>query len=407
MEERVKTPDLIVFDTSTLPEYYDDVHRILSLPAGHVVTYDYSSGNVSPAAQVALGNFTPGSRLRAVLAYVQTEGYKKGDGSSETTVLQTATIQTLTRLAWIVAVRSKEVGEKVRFYLDLELAGYPNDPKTAVANALIDTLRRVGEMPMKTYVAVLDSTEVGALFGQDSDEQGFAKVVTALSHPASQFHLDTFWRITSIRCRTKSLIPLWMTKELPLTPMTAAEDERSVTYLDVVDQSTLYFTIQFQRGDEHGHDYRGRRVTVEGSPKAASDLIRSSFVSRSFGREVVAVSIPATSSLATQEIRIQFATQLHDKDEIRDYPYGPQPAIQVRYRKDVARSAMALLSIICASALFALAAFATSFSTSVPVAGIIVPLMWRALAIGLGVLLSMYAYYLWTDDIALDKVRRT
>jgi hypothetical protein len=134
----------------------------------------------------------------------------------------------------------KEVGEKARFYFDLELAGYPNDPKTAVANALIDALRQVGEMPMKTYVAVLDSTEVGALFGQDSDDQGFAKVVTALSHPASQFHRDTFWRITSIRCRTKSLIPLWMTKEKHLTPRTTVQDDRKVTYLDVVDQSTLY-----------------------------------------------------------------------------------------------------------------------------------------------------------------------
>jgi hypothetical protein len=85
--KRVKTQDLIVFDTSTLPEYYDDVHRILALPAGHVVTYDYSSGNVSPAAQVALRNFAPGSRFRVVLAYVQSEGYKKGDGSSVKSVV--------------------------------------------------------------------------------------------------------------------------------------------------------------------------------------------------------------------------------------------------------------------------------------------------------------------------------
>jgi hypothetical protein len=177
--------------------------------------------------------------------------------------------------------------------------------------------------------------------------------------------------------------------------------------LEVVDQSTIYFHIQFQRGEEHGADYRQRQVMVEGSPKAASDLIRSSFPTRSFGQEVVAVDIPATSSLSVQTVRVQFATQLHEKDEVKDYPYGPQPALEVRYRKARLRSLLAVTSTVGASSLFAIAAFATSFATAVPIAGIIVPLCWRALFVALGVLLSLYAYYLWTDDVALDKARRT
>lgn len=400
-------PDLIVFDTSTLPEYYDDVHRILALPAGHVVTYDYSADHVSSPAEAVLRDFKPNDRIRAVLAYVQPKAYQKGNGATAKDVLSDPTIQTLTRLAHIVAVRSSEVGERTRYYFDLELAGYPNDKKTTIANDFIDTLRKIGEIPMKIYVAVLNSTDVGAMFAQNADDQGFSKVVTAMTQEGNQFSRDTFWRITSIECRTKSLIPLWLTKPTTITPKTAIEGNKSVSYLDVVDQSTLYFTIQFQRGEEHGRDYRMRKVTVEGSPKAASELIRSSFTSRSFGQELVAVTIPATSSLATQEVRIQFATQLHEKDAIKDYPYGPQPAIQVRYRKDFARSAIAFVNILLASMLFAWSALATSFATAIPIAGMIVPLEYRAIFIGIGVLCSMYAYYLWSDDVALDKVRRT
>jgi hypothetical protein len=44
--------DLVIFDTSTLPEYYDD--RALALPAGHIVTYDYSARQVSTEAQAVL-----------------------------------------------------------------------------------------------------------------------------------------------------------------------------------------------------------------------------------------------------------------------------------------------------------------------------------------------------------------
>jgi hypothetical protein len=43
----VTAHDLVVFDTSTLPEYYKDVHTIIALPRGYVVTYDYSVRHVA------------------------------------------------------------------------------------------------------------------------------------------------------------------------------------------------------------------------------------------------------------------------------------------------------------------------------------------------------------------------
>ncbi len=399
--------DLVVFDTCTLPEYYNDVHTVLALPAGHVLTYDYGAYNVSLEAQAVLRRVKDGERPRAVLAYIQPIGYVKGAGTNVKTVLHEPTMQTLTRLAEVVAVREVSNGEKVRFYFDLELGGYPYDANATIAGQMVEQLRAAGEMPMKTYVAVFPSTKSEALFAQEADDPAFSNIVSMLSRPDSQFRRDTFWRIKGISHRTRSLLPLVLTKVKPLEPRTVVEGGRSVSVLELVDQSTIYFHVQFQRGEEHGSDYRLRRVTVEGSPKAASDLIRSSFSARSFGQEAVAISIPATSSLSAQTVRVQFATQLHEKDDVKDYPYGPQPAIEVRYRKALLRSLLAILSVVAASVLFAWAAFATSFATAPATDGIIVPLAWRGAFAAVGVLLSLYAYYLWTDDVALDKARRT
>ena len=400
--------DLVIFDTSTLPEYYNDVHTILALPAGFVVTYDYSARNISDGALQLLRAFKTAQPVRAVLAYVQPETYEKGAASDATGVLPAPTIQTLTRLARVIDVREVNSDTSVRYYIDLELRGYPYDPNRTIANGLVKALRASGEMPMKTYVAIYPTPSSDALFSQRADEQAFSQVVDALSAAPSQFSKDTFWRLTKISYQTKSLIPLWTRTEVELTPKTDESENRSFSYLDVVDQSSLHFHIQFHRGrEEHGITYRIRRISVEGSPKSSSDLVQSSFLTRSFGQEIVAISIPATSSLSVQDVRFQIVTTHHERDEQKDYPYGPQLSITVRYRKDFVRSSLAILALSGASGLFAWAGFATSILTANPVFGSIAPIECRVLSVVIGVLASLYAYYLWTDEVTLDKGRRT
>jgi hypothetical protein len=146
---------------------------------------------------------------------------------------------------------------------------------------------------------------------------------------------------------------------------------------------------------------------VELTPKAASDLLLSGFQARSFGHETIAVTVPATSSLSWQEARVTLTTKLHEKDERKDYPYGPQLAIAIRYHKHLVRSLLAIAALCLSSGLFAWAAFATSVLTAQPSVGYVVPLGCRVAAVIVGILTTLYAYYLWTDDVALDKARRT
>lgn len=392
----VPLPDLVIFDTCTLPEYYNDVQTILALPQGHVVTYDYGAGNVSAAALPVLTQLLqPQQTTRAILAYIEPQGYAKGAGTNATAPLPEPTFQTLTRLVRVLDVRAVDYGNSVRYYIDLELLGYPFDRDQAAAKGIVSALRASGEIPIKTYVALCPPTAVD-LFAKTSQERAFSQIVSALAE-GSQFSKDTFWRLTKITTRTKSLVPLTTKAETVLTPKRRTIDEKSYSFLDLVDQSTVHFYLQFHRGKEHGTDYRIRQITIEGSPKSSSDLVQSSFWSRSFGLETVAISIPATSSLSTQEARFQLFTKLHADDEKKDYPYGPQLTIAVRYRKDFFRSLLAIAALCTASGLFAWGAFSTSG----------VDVRCRIVAIVLGVLASLYAYYLWTDEVALDKARRT
>lgn len=388
--------DLIIFDTSTIPEYYNDVHKILALPSGHVVTYDYGEGNVSGAASLVLEELLkPHQTTRALLAYIEPKGYQKGAGTNATGPLSEPTFQTLTRIVRVLDVRKMQYGKSARYYIDLELLGYPFDRDQTGANALIATLRASGEIPMKTYVAVCPDNAAG-LFADVQQERAFSQIATALAE-GSQFSKDTFWRLTKITYKTKSLLPMLTRPERSLSPKKRTIGETSYSFLEVVDQSTLQVYLQFYRGREHGTDYRIRQISVEGSPKSSSDLVQSSFWSRSFGQETVAISIPATSSLSIQEARFQIFTKLHENDEKKDYPYGPQLTIAVRYRKAIIRSLLAIAALGSASAAFAWAAFSTTG----------VATQCRVAAVVLGVLASLYAYYLWTDEVSLDKARRT
>ncbi len=395
-----------------LTEYYADVHKILALPKGHVVTYDYSERNVSAAAIDVLRKKAKARQIkvRAVLAYVQAETYKKGAGTNAAELLGPPTLQTLTRLGEVIEVREIRNNNKTRYYVDIELHDYPYDKDQVTAKRIIDRLRDRGEIPMKTYIAIYPEDSADALFTRLAttlEEEAFTQIVDALSTPKSQFARDTFWRITKITFQTKSLIPLRSTATAVLSPKVESNEDRRYSFLESVDQSSLQFHLQYHRGQEHGTNYRIRRISVESSPKSSSNLAQSSFSTRSFGQEIVGVTIPATSSLSKQEGFIQFITNLHECDDQKDYCYGPQIAIAVQYRKALGRSLMAIAVICLASGLFAWAGFTTSVAADVPKLGSIVSIGWRVAAAVIGVLTSLYAYYLWTDEVTLDKARRT
>src|SRR2546426_8608020 len=73
-----KTRFWVIFDTSTLREYYLDVHNLLALPAGATMRYQYRVGLLSAAAQAAVENAET-APATVLLVYGQGKQYVKGD----------------------------------------------------------------------------------------------------------------------------------------------------------------------------------------------------------------------------------------------------------------------------------------------------------------------------------------
>src|SRR5262249_1490139 len=153
-------------------------------------------------------------------------------------------------------------------------------------------------IPMMKWIAVSEDPGVKNLFRTDvADDQSFPAVVNSLGQKDSQFSRDTFWRVTRVSATTKSLIP-FMSRRAKGAEV-AQEVDRATSYFRSVDQSVLEFEIQFHRARESDtKDYRIRQIKVESSPKALADTFLNTINTRSYGRNSIALPIPATSSLS-------------------------------------------------------------------------------------------------------------
>jgi hypothetical protein len=108
--------------------------------------------------------------------------------------------------------------------------------------------------------------------------------------------------------------------------------------------------------------------------------------------------------LSQQTVDYRLDTLLHEADTHKGFPYGPRRSFRVRYNKDGCRIALAFAALAVSTALLAWAAFVAqppAPATPDPA------LIWERVAVSvMGVLSLLYGYYLWSDDISLDKARR-
>lgn len=400
---------LVVFDTCTIPEYYDDVHKIIGYPRDWVVTYDYGANHVDAEAQALLDELARADapRCPVLLAYIQEPGYQKGASEPPPEgPMSTGALQVLTRLAYIVAVRPVKHDQKRRYYFDLKLAGYPYDRKCSNAALVVDDLRRRDCIPMSTYVALLHDAIGETIFSQHvEDDQGFASVVENLGASPSQFAEDTFWRVSRITKRSKSILPLTKKAEESVAIASETADNKATVFIMSSDQTRLTFHLAFHRAREIlTSKYRPRRIQLETSPKSLGESAPGVFATRSFGLESVAVSIPSTSSLSQQTVDYRFDTVLHEADPNKGFPYGPRLSFRVSYSKHGGRVLLSFVALAISTALLAWAAFVSPPPASAPADP---NLIWeRVSASVFGVLALLYGYYLWSDDINLDKARR-
>jgi hypothetical protein len=191
---------LVVFDTCTKPPYYADVHKLLALPSGSYLRYDYEEKLFSEEALATLKAAKAADMpLDAFLFYGQFHAYKKGDADPKGQVFSTRdAILIPTRYARIrnVAFDRRVGGQgqpRTNVIFHMELLGFP-DPDAPAIPGLLDMLSQRGELPFSKWIAQAPADmDLDGLRQPSSDLWG--KVVDRLAAEPSQFNGDVFWRI--------------------------------------------------------------------------------------------------------------------------------------------------------------------------------------------------------------------
>src|SRR5882724_8742782 len=156
----------VIFDTCQLAEYYLDVHKLLALPAGSIIRYDYHSQYISDEALAVL-NGNPDKPSEVLLIYVQHVGYRRGNGPEYQPVAGEEVLAIGTRLARMRL--APDIGGQ-RYAFDLEVQGYPKLNPDAI-NRILEPLIQKSETPWCKWVSISNMNDEMAKLrsGKDTD----------------------------------------------------------------------------------------------------------------------------------------------------------------------------------------------------------------------------------------------
>lgn len=178
----------VIFDTCMRPEYYQDVHNILALPAKHLYRYEYRLSEMADAALTAAKAHPWPSQ--ALLVYCQAKTFKRG-GPEPTGILpQNEMLWIGTRLAEVRFLY--DAGDV--YYFDLMLGDYPSDNATALAE-IVTPLVAVSAVPFQKWVAISSEEQSLDVLRRGTFHKKWTEVTERLATPPAQFAGDVFWRL--------------------------------------------------------------------------------------------------------------------------------------------------------------------------------------------------------------------
>jgi hypothetical protein len=202
---------IVVFDTCTQPEYRRDLHRLLALPPGAILQYQYDRRLISTDAATQLENFSPRKKaLPTLLLYGQTHAYLPGASDKGLPMLTwESAVFVPTRSAVIVNVHIERASDPKRdvFHFDLRLKGFV-DPANREIEQLIKHLQERDCLPFgdreAQYIWVSSVEEnpnnpISTSMLVTDQQSAWTDVVHVLCSPRTQFDKDIFWRITGVQ----------------------------------------------------------------------------------------------------------------------------------------------------------------------------------------------------------------
>ncbi len=189
MSSAATTEFWVVFDTATRPEYYGDVHKLLALPEGALLEYQYRDVRVDPSALAALRAQRDGTE-RVLFVYAQRSDYRRGDPDPDADTPANTLLWQPLRLGSLVATWKSGEHNHLQFRLD----GYPEPDPTALA-PIVDELAARGAAPFKAWVARSRQSEALRALTPSDPAAAWQGIVDRLSAAPMQFGGDMFWRV--------------------------------------------------------------------------------------------------------------------------------------------------------------------------------------------------------------------
>lgn len=184
----------VFFDTATRREYYQDVHKVLALPAGTLLEYQYRDRRMEDQVVEATHRGLNELPSRALIAYAQWSHFERGDLDPEGLKPPDEMLYQATRIAELVALWRE--GERAVFQFRLQ--DHPRaDPELLAP--IIDDLAERSSLPYEKWVAF--STARAALAQLASPDQltDWQKAVDQLVTPPMQFEGDKFLHLAAPR----------------------------------------------------------------------------------------------------------------------------------------------------------------------------------------------------------------
>jgi hypothetical protein len=179
----------VIYDTGTKPDYYADVHKLLALPRGSILRYDYRRKYLDDRAEEAIfgGGYRPDQIL---LVYAQSSSYVRGN-EPPSGQIPADIFFVPTRLARLAMLPTPEAETT---YYDIAVEGYP-DPDSPAFSRIMDSLVADGAAPYERWVAISNLRDDFEALSNTSGDARWERIVELLATSPAQFAGDVFWRL--------------------------------------------------------------------------------------------------------------------------------------------------------------------------------------------------------------------
>jgi hypothetical protein len=373
----------VIFDTSTKPDYYRDVHNLLALPPGATIRYDYRENHLSAAAleEARKGD---GSAKKVLVAYAQSKKFNKGDADLDGHIPYLQGLWIATRIANLSHLRFSV--NRYEFYL--EMLEYPAADDAALG-AIIQALG--ADIPFVKWVAMSNLDAQFDALRKGTASENWASIINRIGNFPSQFAGDSFWRIAKVASG-----PLKFTVQPVLrdhTEVSAGKETKTgvEAVFPIFELDRIALQIE-KRLPETGEEPRGkepeaaRTVTFETAPDGLlKDLNGRTLNLRRYTTEWIETEVGGSDRIDAQLYDLRMKTGPAEGT----YPIGPEFSLRFEATKRPGAGYFALLFAIVGAACIAVGGFVKDH------------LEWSIGLIVLGTILIVGAGFLWSGRVKL------